>query len=158
MAALLLALPSPLPAAGPAGGVEQAAFVFSAPPGWKLLKNEALGRFALLSFQNAEGEVIQLSVSGRLDAAQYAGARSRLQAVDRQPLRQGWTLIATAAVELPPFGTVQESVHHDKAYGLTAYSYSVFGPARIALFTITFRGIRTDAAAARALLSGLHWK
>lgn len=149
----------PAVAAEPPGRVEQEAFVFSTPPGWKLLKNEGLNRFALLSFHNAEGEVLQLSVSGPLDKAQYADARNRLQAVDRQPLRRGWTLAGAASVDLPPFGTVQELVHYDNAYSLTAYSYSVFGPARIALFTITFRGIKPDAAAAaRRLVAGLQWR
>jgi hypothetical protein len=35
----------------------------------------------------------------------------------------------------------------------------VFGPERIALFTITFKGIKPDAAAAaRRLVGGLQWK
>jgi len=155
LAALLLLLPLP----APADSVGQEGFVFSTPSGWTLLKNEVRNRFALLSFHNAEGELIQLSVSGPLDQAQYAGARVRLQAVDRQPVRRGWTLAGAGAVDLPPFGTVHESVHYDNAYALTSYSYSVFGPARIALFTITFRGLKPDAAAAaRGLVAGLQWR
>ena len=158
LAALLLPL-SPAPAAETPGRVEQEAFAYESPAGWTVFKDEKLSNFSLLGFFNAEGEVMQLSVSGKLTTEQYTGARSRLQAVDRQPERQGWRLAAATIVELPPFGSVSESVHYDNAYSLTSYSYSVFGPERIALITITFKGIKPEAvAAARRLVGGLRWK
>ena len=69
------------------GRVEQEAFAYESPAGWTVFKDEKLGNFSLLGFFNAEGEVMQLSVSDKLTTEQYAGARSRLQAVDRQPER-----------------------------------------------------------------------
>ncbi len=160
MLALLLLLPVPqVLAAAATNRVEQAAFAYEAPAGWTVLKDEVRRDFAVLSFANAEGEIIQLSVSGRLTAEQYAGAKTRLQAVDQQPMRRGWTLAGTTTLEMPPYGSVAESVHYDNAYGLTAYSYNVFGPDRIALFTITFKGFKPDAAgAARKLVGGLQWR
>lgn len=160
MLALLMLLPVPqVLAAVATNRVEQAAFAYEAPAGWTVLKNEVRRDFAVLSFANAEGELIQLSVSGRLTAEQYAGAKTRLQAVDQQPMQRGWTLVETRTVEMQPYGTVSESLYYDHTYELTAYSYNVFGPEHIALFTITFKGIKPDTAeSARKLVGGLQWR
>jgi hypothetical protein len=96
MLALLMLLPVPqVLAAAATNRVEQAAFAYEAPAGWTVLKNEVRRDFAVLSFANAGGELIQLSVSGRLTAEQYAGAKTRLQAVDQQPMQRGLSELCT---------------------------------------------------------------
>lgn len=145
-----------------AGRVEREAFVYEAPAGWSVFNNEMRSTFAMASFFNAGGEMIQLSVSGKLTPEQYAGARERLRAVEKGGMRHGWILTRAGSAELPPHGTVDEAVYHDNVNLLTSFAYNVFGPERIALFTITFKGIKPDvdeaARAARVMLGGLRWK
>jgi hypothetical protein len=154
--------PATKPAAQAGRRVEREAFVYEAPAGWSMFNNEMRSSFAIASFFNAGGEMIQLSVSGKLTPEQFAGARERLRAAQKVQARHGWMLARSGSAELPPHGTVDEAVYFDEDNRLTSFAYNVFGPERIALFTITFKGIKPDvdeaARAARPMLDGLRWK
>jgi hypothetical protein len=145
-----------------ANRVENESFVYEAPAGWSVFNNEMRSSFAMASFFNAQSEMIQLSVSGKLAPEQYAGARERLRKVEQGQQRKGWLLARTGDAELPQHGAVYEAVYYDNANLLTSFTYNVFGPERIALFTITLKGIRTDldeaVRTARVMVDGLRWK
>jgi hypothetical protein len=145
-----------------ANRVERDFFVYEAPAGWSVFNNELRSSFAMASFFNAGNEMIQLSVSGKLDPEQYAGARERLRKAEQGGARGGWLMARAGDAELPQHGAVYEAVYYDNANLLTSFTYNVFGPERIALFTITFRGIRTDldeaVRSARLMVGGLRWK
>ncbi|MCW5574870.1 MAG: hypothetical protein KIT13_02130 [Burkholderiales bacterium] len=152
------------PASQPASAsrVEHESFVYEAPAGWAVFNNEMRSSFAMVNFFNAGNEMIQLSVSGKLAPEQYAGARERLRKAEQGQSRKGWLLARNGDAELPQHGTVYEAVYYDNANLLTSFTYNVFGPERIALFTITLKGIRTDldeaVRAARLMVGGLRWK
>lgn len=142
--------------------VERDFFIYEAPAGWSVFNNELRSSFAMASFFNAQNEMIQLSVSGKLAPEQYAGARERLRKAEQGETRGGWLMARAGDAELPPHGTVYEAVYYDNANLLTSFTYNVFGPERIALFTITLKGIRTDldeaVRTARLMVGGLRWK
>lgn len=143
----------------PANRVEREGFVFEAPAGWSMANNAVRSKFAQHHFFNAAGELIQLSVSGKMATEQYEAARGRLRAAESAAPRGGWEKLQSAVTELPGHGKVDESVFLDRDNELTSFAYNVYGPERIALFTITFKGIKPGAAeSARALLGGLRWK
>jgi hypothetical protein len=152
----------PASQASAANRVERDFFVYEAPAGWSVFNNELRSSFAMASFFNAGNEMIQLSVSGKLDPEQYAGARERLRKAEQGGTRGGWLMARAGDADLPQHGTVYEAVYYDNANLLTSFTYNVFGPERIALFTITFRGIRTDldeaVRSARLMVGGLRWK
>jgi hypothetical protein len=145
-----------------ANRVERDFFVYEAPAGWSVFNNELRSSFAMASFFNAQSEMIQVSVSGKLAPEQYAGARERLRKAEQGETRGGWLMARAGDAELPPHGTVYEAVYYDNANLLTSFTYNVFGPERIALFTITLKGIRTDldeaVRTARLMVGGLRWK
>lgn len=148
--------------ASAANRVERDFFVYEAPAGWSVFNNELRSSFAMASFFNAQNEMIQLSVSGKLAPEQYAGARERLRKAEQGETRGGWLMARAGDAELPQHGTVYEAVYYDNANLLTSFTYNVFGPERIALFTITLKGIRTDldeaVRTARLMVGGLRWK
>jgi len=152
----------PAPPSSAANRVERDFFVFEAPAGWSVFNNEMRSTFAMASFFNAGNEMIQLSVSGKLTPEQYAGARERLRKAEQGEARGGWLMARAGNTELPQHGTVYEAVYYDNANLLTSFTYNVFGPERIALFTITLKGIRTDLDEAvrsvRLMVGGLRWK
>lgn len=156
--------PAAKPASQPsaANRIEHESFIYEAPAGWSVFNNELRSSFAMASFFNAGNEMIQLSVSGKLTPEQYAGARERLRKAEQGETRGGWLMARAGDAELPQHGTVYEAVYYDNANLLTSFTYNVFGPERIALFTITFRGIRTDldeaVRSARLMVGGLRWK
>jgi len=145
-----------------ANRVERDFFIYEAPAGWSVFNNEMRSSFAMASFFNAGNEMIQLSVSGKLAPEQYAGARERLRKAEQGETRGGWLMARAGDAELPQHGTVYEAVYYDNANLLTSFTYNVFGPERIALFTITLKGIRTDldeaVRTARLMVEGLRWK
>jgi len=145
-----------------ANRVERDFFVFEAPAGWSVFNNELRSSFAMANFFNAQNEMIQLSVSGKLTPDQYAGARERLRKAEQGETRGGWLMARAGDAELPQHGAVYEAVYYDNANLLTSFTYNVFGPDRIALFTITLKGIRTDldeaVRTARLMVGGLRWK
>lgn len=145
-----------------ANRIEHESFVYEAPAGWSVFNNEMRSSFAMASFFNAGNEMIQLSVSGKLAPEQYAGARERLRKAEQGGTRGGWLMARAGDAELPQHGTVYEAVYYDNANLLTSFTYNVFGSERIALFTITLRGIRTDldeaVLTARLMVGGLRWK
>lgn len=148
--------------ASAANRIEHESFVYEAPAGWSVFNNEMRSSFAMASFFNAGNEMIQLSVSGKLAPEQYAGARERLRKAEQGETRGGWLMARAGDAELPRHGAVYEAVYYDNANLLTSFTYNVFGPERIALFTITLRGIRTDldeaVRTARLMVGGLRWK
>ena len=156
--------PAAKPASQPsaANRVERDFFIYEAPAGWSVFNNELRSSFAMASFFNAQNEMIQLSVSGKLAPEQYAGARERLRKAEQGETRGGWLMACAGDAKLPPHGTVYEAVYYDNANLLTSFTYNVFGPERIALFTITLKGIRTDldeaVRTARLMVGGLRWK
>ena len=156
--------PAAKPASQPsaANRVERDFFAYEAPAGWSVFNNELRSSFAMASFFNAQNEMIQLSVSGKLAPEQYAGARERLRKAEQGETRGGWLMARAGDAELPQHGTVYEAVYYDNANLLTSFTYNVFGPERIALFTITLKGIRTDldeaVRTARLMVGGLRWK
>ena len=145
-----------------ANRVEREFFIYEAPAGWSVFNNEMRSSFAMANFFNARNEMIQLSVSGKLAPEQYAGARERLRKAEQGETRGGWLMARAGDTELPQHGTVYEAVYYDNANLLTSFTYNVFGPERIALFTITLKGIRTDldeaVRTARLMVDGLRWK
>jgi len=145
-----------------ANRVERDFFVYEAPAGWSVFNNELRSSFAMANFFNAQNEMIQLSVSGKLTPEQYAGARERLRKAEQGETRGGWLMARAGDAELPQHGAVYEAVYYDNANLLTSFTYNVFGPERIALFTITLKGIRTDldeaVRTARLMVGGLSWK
>ena len=152
----------PIAQASAANRIEHESFVYEAPAGWSVFNNEMRSSFAMASFFNAGNEMIQLSVSGKLAPEQYAGARERLRKAEQGETRGGWLMARAGDAELPRHGTVYEAVYYDNANLLTSFTYNVFGAERIALFTITLRGIRTDldeaVRTARLMVGGLRWK
>jgi len=150
------------PQSSAANRVERDFFVYEAPAGWSVFNNELRSSFAMANFFNAQNEMIQLSVSGKLAPEQYAGARERLRKSEQGETRGGWLLARTGSAELPAHGVVDEKVYYDNANLLTSFTYNVFGSERIALFTITLKGIRTDldeaVRTARLMVGGLRWK
>jgi len=84
-----------------------------------------------------------------------------LREVEQGQQRKGWLLARTGDAELPQHGAVY-AVYYDNANLLTSFTYNVFGPECIALFTITLKGIRTDfdeaVCTARVMVEGLRWK
>lgn len=152
----------PASQASAANRVERDFFVYEAPAGWSVFNNELRSSFAMANFFNAQNEMIQLSVSGKLDPEQYAGARERLRKAEQGGARGGWLMARAGDADLPQHGAVYEAVYYDNANLLTSFTYNVFGPERIALFTITLRGIRTDldeaVRTARLMVGGLRWK
>ncbi len=145
-----------------ANRIERESFTYEAPAGWAVFNNEMRSSFAMANFFNAQNEMIQLSVSGKLTPEQYAGARERLRKAEQGQSRKGWLLARNGNAELPRHGAVYEAVYYDNANLLTSFTYNVLGPEHIALFTITLKGIRTDldeaVRAARLMVGGLRWK
>jgi hypothetical protein len=152
----------PASQASAANRVERDFFIYEAPAGWSVFNNELRSSFAMANFFNAQNEMIQLSVSGKLSPEQYAGARERLRKAEQGGMRGGWLMARAGDAELPQHGAVYEAVYYDNANLLTSFTYNVFGPERIALFTITLKGIRTDlddaVRTARLMVGGLSWK
>jgi hypothetical protein len=150
---------APLQAADPVR-VDRPSFVFELPPDWEALSKDGPMGMESYNFYDLGGDVVQLRVSKALAPRAYATARKSAQAEAREDRTQdGWKLSRARMVKLPPLGEVDESVRVDPENPLTSYSYTVFGPGRIASITITFN--RRDLSAsesARKIVRGLRWK
>jgi hypothetical protein len=139
-----------------AAKVDRPSFVFELPAGWETLSKEGPMNLENYNFYNARGDVVQLGVSKPLGPKAYAAARKSGQADARE---DGWKLVRSRVVKLSPLGDVDESVYVDPGQPLSLYSYSVFGPGRIASIRITYN--RRDVSAsesARKIVKGLRWK
>lgn len=146
---------APLQAADPVR-VDHRSFVFELPPDWEPLSKEGPKNLENYNFYNLRGDVVQLGVSKPLGPKAYAAARKSERA---DPPEDGWKPVRSRVVKLPPLGDVTESVYVDPGQPLSLYSYSIFGPGRIASIRITFN--RRDLSAsesARKIVRGLRWK
>lgn len=139
-----------------AAKVDRPSFVFELPAGWEPLSKDGPMNQENYNFYNARGDVVQLGISKPLGAKAYAAARKSARA---EAPEDGWKLVRSRVVKLPPLGDVDESVYADSAQPLSLYWYNVFGPGRIATITITYN--RRDVSAfesARKIVKGLRWK
>lgn len=135
-------------------------YVFGLPVAWSLLNKEGPKGFDNYNFHNDQGELVQFGVSRKLNSATYARAKSNLRAgLTQDRSRHGWTLVQGRSFNQFPYGEFDETIYVDKSSNLTSFSYSVYGPDRIAVFTITFKGWGPERTTeARRLMAGLKWK
>jgi hypothetical protein len=146
---------APLHAAD-AARVDQPAFVFALPPPWEPLSKDGPKNLENYNFYNMSGDVVQLGVSKPLATKAYAAARKSARADSQE---SGWKLVRSRVVKMPALGDVDENVYVDPEQPLSLYSYSVFGPGRIASIRIMYN--RRDVSAsesARKIVRGLRWK
>jgi hypothetical protein len=146
---------APLHAADPVK-VDHPSFVFQLPPDWEPLSKDGPMALENYNFYDMGGDVIRLGVSKPLAPKAYAAARKNART---EAPEEGWKLVRSRVVKLPPLGDVDESVYVDPEQPLSLYSYNVFGPGRIASIRIMFN--RRDVSAsesARKIVRGLRWK
>ncbi len=140
--------------------VDSDGYVFRLPAPWSLLNRDGPEGFDNHNFHNEKGEVVQIGVSRKLNGPTYTRAKRNLRAgVKEDKSQHGWTLVQGRSLNELPVGEFDESIYLDKSSELVSFSYNVYGPDRIAIFTITFNGVNVDRfPEARRLVTGLNWK